>query len=271
MTLTISAARGRLEPALAHLATSASAWRVRPARQLADAFVRLCADDVVDYARATLTLSATAEAHTAFATARAAYEAGQDALLAACRGEGGYDRAGALAYAASFVETERLRERLRAGGKAYGHELSVAGRRTAADAAEAEAERLDGEHDGSGALLREAFATVLATPGAYRRHWSTKPRNQIGEEIDAATPDGALKAQAMDALYGLLSQQAHPGFKSNARQYDRHDDGTITLAHDGRDPADALRLAELAVILCLDALARASSLADAPPVDGGGS
>jgi hypothetical protein len=241
-----------LHQALAELEATADSFVIRSGHQLADAFVRLCAADVIDYARASLTLSEGSEAHTAFATARAAYEAAQDVAYVASRDAAAYDEAGALAYVVNFFETVRLRDRLQKGGEENEIELSTEGRTTVAQVVAQEVERLNALSPGSGDTLQAAFDAVLASEKSYRKHWSRLQRPQMAEKIHEAWPDSGLTPKAMDALYGKLSVIAHPGFKSHLRRYTIREDGTLELVADHRNPDEALRLALLAVFTALE-------------------
>jgi hypothetical protein len=233
-------------------------FTVRAEHQVADFLIVCLGQDVVDNIRGMLVLLEAEIPRAAAASVRGAYEGAQDMLLLATMGAE-YDLAGATAYAAELQEQQELRSRLMAGGNALGAELTDAGRRTAAEVVADEVARLNREVPGLGDLLREAARAVAEKPGKYKKHWSTLQRREIALEIEKRCTNLGAIGLGAEALYGQLSVQTHPRFRTLERRLVREDDGPLTIVMRAIDTS-LLRLALLALQLSDEALTRAEAI-----------
>lgn len=197
----------QLEAGLNELSGLIDVATVRDAHLLADSYTLGFSRLALSNGRATQQLVASTEPQTAFATARAAFEAGQDAAYMACS-QSEYDIRAALAYTLELVECEDLRRRWFEAGTDYGYPTDDKGM-TVEEVVNSDAIVLEADHPERASELRDALVEAREKD-RFKRHWSGTGRNALNRLLAECDKRLAGMAQVGDAFYGYLSVQSHP-------------------------------------------------------------
>lgn len=228
-------------------------YRVRSAHMLADSLAHAYAVLVRDHASATRRLARSPYPYTAYATARAAFEAAQDlGYLASLPAE--YDARAALAYAIELVETEELQTRAAIADAAAG--LPPGRARTSLTPEQAiarDAVAADRQVPGSGQSLRDALAEARIKNRA-KRHWSDLSRRDLGRQLATEHPEASAVNELGDFFYGVASVRTHPRLGVGYQRRRLAGNNALVIGRRGVDGQVARSLAAAAVVLALDAL-----------------
>jgi len=219
---------------LAKLDEQLEKFKPRTAHYFADLVLHGYARDASTNVHATLLIVDSAWPRAAYATARAAYEAAQDALLLSSDAPA-YDANGALAYAIELVEHEELRARWDSAGDEFGIARDESPHTTPEQIVDQEVQVLETMHPGGGSALLEALGEARKS-GRAKQHWANKGRREIARTIEERMPKLKGTATVGDAFYGFMSVQAHPRLRGWSEQRSLTPDGILQA-----EPADMHR------------------------------
>jgi hypothetical protein len=196
--------------------------------------------------------------HVAFPNARAAFEAGEDALLLATAPD--YDIAGAQARVFERLEQGDIRSETR---EARGDPRSTDSRYSdIAALITKDAEALDRVAPNAGDGLRSALARLLPKfeaasrgKGKHPGHWFEKSRRRIAEELGSR--EGSKQhAARLIAIYASLSRYSHPRARTEGKERSFNEANQLVLRPLPFQRQLVVEVAIVGVRMALDAIYR---------------
>lgn len=223
-------------------------YPVAPEHFVADSALFGLAIDVLEQSLAVQLLRDSEVPRAAFANARAAFEAGQDALYLTSD-ESRYDDYGCLARVHELNEDERIVDRFKQAQAE--DEPPLAEFRPAQAVVDEEAAAWDRVVPGSGDCLRRAFETFHARPGQQKKHWTGLNRGDIALAVADQLAAESGVGEMYNAMYGSLASQSHPRMRVNQRAIESESDGAFLAAS---KPEDRVAPGSAATFGCISAL-----------------
>jgi hypothetical protein len=255
---------GGLNSTLATLDGMLAEYTPRNPHYVADLILHGFARDVSTHVHATILVADSNYPRAAYANARSAFEAAQDAALLASDTEN-YDINGALAFCVEQVEHEALQKRWEDAAAEWGIVKDRTGRMSPEELIEKESRELDSLCPGAAQLLRTALIEARA-PRRAQKHWSGKSRAAISKLLEKRMPSFKGIAAGGDAFYGMMSVQSHPRLRAWSELRSIRPDGSLHAEPGSEHSSLPIGLAAFAVQLTIVALA--TRLGDSSAING---
>lgn len=252
-----------LNSTLATLDLVLAQYTPRNPHYVADMVLHGFARDVSTHVHATILVAGSNYPRAAYANARSAFEAAQDAALLASD-TGSYDVNGALAFCVEQIEHEALQKRWEDAAAEWGIVKDKSGRISPEELIEKESAELDRLSQGAAQLLRNALIEARK-PRRAKKHWSGKTRAEISRLLQQRMLPFKGLAAGGDAFYGMMSVQSHPRLRAWSELRSIRPDGSLHAEPGPEHSSLPIGLAAFAVQLTTVALA--TRLGDSSALD----